>query len=166
MCAFCHHHGWSLCIVTVSWLIVVWWLSFFSGSSRNIYIQGYALIGAVAFGSGITQSISVAVLAIEMTGTIHPFFHHPLHPFFHHPIHPFFHHPIHPFIRDILIEEGTDYFHQKIYITLNYTHYHLNTPINASSTTPSKYPYMSPMPCGFCFRQFGIVSSLFVGCSH
>ena len=45
-----------------------WFLLFSSGSSRAIYIQGYALIGAVAFGSGITQSISVAVLAIEMTG--------------------------------------------------------------------------------------------------
>ena len=29
---------------------------------RAVYIDGYALIGAVAFSSGVTQSISVAVL--------------------------------------------------------------------------------------------------------
>jgi len=39
---------------------------------RAVYINGYALIGAVAFSSGVTQSISVAVLVRA------PFFFRPL----------------------------------------------------------------------------------------
>jgi H+/Cl- antiporter ClcA len=34
------------------------------GFDKEIYIQGYALIGACAFASGVTQTISVAVIAI------------------------------------------------------------------------------------------------------
>lgn len=38
------------------------------GSTANIYIPGYAIVGAVAFLSGVSQTISAAVIAIEITG--------------------------------------------------------------------------------------------------
>ena len=37
---------------------------------KDAYIPGYALVGAVAFSSGITHTISVAVIAVEMTGNL------------------------------------------------------------------------------------------------
>jgi H+/Cl- antiporter ClcA len=37
-------------------------------SSLNVYMPGYAIVGGCAFASGVTQSISVAVVAIELTG--------------------------------------------------------------------------------------------------
>lgn len=40
------------------------------GNTANIYIQGYAMVGAVAFLSGVSQTISAAVIAVEMTGEI------------------------------------------------------------------------------------------------
>lgn len=37
---------------------------------KDVFIAGYALVGAVAFSSGITHTISAAVIAVEMTGDI------------------------------------------------------------------------------------------------
>jgi H+/Cl- antiporter ClcA len=37
-------------------------------SSLDVYMPGYAIVGGCAFASGVTQSISVAVVAIELTG--------------------------------------------------------------------------------------------------
>ena len=37
---------------------------------QAIYIPGYALVGACAFAAGITHTISVAVIAVEMTGDL------------------------------------------------------------------------------------------------
>jgi hypothetical protein len=39
--------------------------------SSNIYVEGYALVGAVAFCGGVTTTVSVAVVAVEITGQIH-----------------------------------------------------------------------------------------------
>jgi len=33
-------------------------------------VPGYALVGAVAFASGVTHTISAAVIAVEMTGNL------------------------------------------------------------------------------------------------
>ena len=38
------------------------------GNSVNVYVAGYAMVGAVAFVSGTTHTISVAVIVIEQTG--------------------------------------------------------------------------------------------------
>ena len=37
----------------------------------HIDVPAYALVGACAFASGITHTISVAVIAVELTGNIH-----------------------------------------------------------------------------------------------
>jgi H+/Cl- antiporter ClcA len=37
---------------------------------KDAFIPGYALVGAVAFSSGITHTISAAVIAVEMTGNL------------------------------------------------------------------------------------------------
>ena len=37
---------------------------------KDVFIAGYALVGAVAFSSGITHTISAAVIAVEMTGNL------------------------------------------------------------------------------------------------
>ena len=37
-------------------------------STLDVYMPGYAIVGGCAFASGVTQSISVAVVAIELTG--------------------------------------------------------------------------------------------------
>lgn len=38
------------------------------GSTLDVYMPGYAIVGGCAFASGVTQSISVAVVATELTG--------------------------------------------------------------------------------------------------
>ena len=35
-----------------------------------IQVPGYALVGAVAFASGVTHTISAAVIAVEMSGNL------------------------------------------------------------------------------------------------
>lgn len=40
------------------------------GASVNIYLPGYAMVGAVAMVSGATHTISAAVIAIELTGQL------------------------------------------------------------------------------------------------
>lgn len=37
----------------------------------SIDVPAYALVGATAFASGVTHTISVAVIAVELTGNIH-----------------------------------------------------------------------------------------------
>jgi hypothetical protein len=37
----------------------------------NIYVEGYALVGAVAFCGGVTTTVSAAVVVVEITGQIH-----------------------------------------------------------------------------------------------
>lgn len=46
---------------------------FLSSPSVQINVAGYALVGAVAFASAVTQTISVAVIAVELTGDIQMF---------------------------------------------------------------------------------------------
>jgi H+/Cl- antiporter ClcA/CBS domain-containing protein len=41
-----------------------------SAPGQNIYVAGYAMVGAAAFVSGTTHTISAAVIVIEMTGQI------------------------------------------------------------------------------------------------
>ena len=43
-------------------------LQFICGPTATIYVAGYAMVGAVAFVSGTTHTISVAVIVIEQTG--------------------------------------------------------------------------------------------------
>ena len=43
------------------------------GSDWNIYVQGYALVGACAFASGTTHTISAAVVILESTGQLSMF---------------------------------------------------------------------------------------------
>lgn len=52
------------------WVGVLLELMFASSSDVMIHVPGYALVGATAFAAGITHTISVAVIAVELTGDL------------------------------------------------------------------------------------------------